>query len=349
MLYTKVGDKFMIEKSLVSVIVPVYNCERYIKRCLNSIINQTYKNIEVIVIDDGSTDNSREIIHESIIGDDRFSLFSKVNTGASDTRNFGLSNSKGEYIVFVDADDWINPNMIKNNVEFMTKKNVDMVINDFYYDYPSQVTVSKTFNENEGILQVGDVKKQLICSSTLNSQCISMYSNRIIKDKKILFPKNIKYGEDKLFNMCYVDFINSAYYTNKAYYHYEIHNNSGCRKIHDSHLVMYDKEIKKVIYYKDKWGIRSTSEDNCFYSLIATDYAAFTLLFASKIKYPDFTKWMERMLVNTSFVSLFQYKRNIIYRLIPKTYRFIVYCFLNNHYILCFVYCLIVNKYIGRK
>ncbi|HJA50079.1 MAG TPA: glycosyltransferase, partial [Candidatus Fusicatenibacter intestinipullorum] len=97
-----------IEKVKISVIIPVYNVEKYLKRCLDSVINQTYKNLEIILIDDGSTDNSGKICDEYAQKDERIIVIHKENGGVSSARNKGLDICIGDYISFIDSDDWIN-------------------------------------------------------------------------------------------------------------------------------------------------------------------------------------------------------------------------------------------------
>ena len=97
----------------ISIIVPVYNVEKYLKRCIDSILNQSFTDFELILVDDGSTDNSGEIIDEYAIKDERIKVIHKENGGLSSARNVGIEYSKGNYIAFVDSDDYINKNMYK--------------------------------------------------------------------------------------------------------------------------------------------------------------------------------------------------------------------------------------------
>ena len=107
----------MGESKLVSVIIPVYNVERYLKKCIDSILNQTYKNLEIILVDDGSTDCSSKICDEYAKNDTRILVIHKANGGQSEARNIGISESKGEYIFFVDSDDYIEYNAIETMLE----------------------------------------------------------------------------------------------------------------------------------------------------------------------------------------------------------------------------------------
>ena len=111
---------------LISVIVPVYNTEKYIEKCVMSILNQTYKNLEIILIDDGSTDNSPQICDSLAEKDNRITVIHQPNGGVSSARNIGLDNTHGDYITFVDSDDYIEPNMIEFLSENIGDTNIAM-------------------------------------------------------------------------------------------------------------------------------------------------------------------------------------------------------------------------------
>lgn len=113
----------------VSIIIPIYNCENYIKRCIESIINQTLKDIEIIIINDGSTDKSREILET--FTDERIQIINQENGGQSKARNYGLSIAKGEYIGFVDCDDWVDLNFFEKLYSSATKNDCDIAMSDF--------------------------------------------------------------------------------------------------------------------------------------------------------------------------------------------------------------------------
>lgn len=121
---------------LVSVIVPIYNVEKYLNQCINSIINQTYKNLEIILVNDGSTDSSLEICYS--YNDERIIILDKKNGGLSSARNIGLDNATGEYIYFLDSDDWISEECIEDLVILIKKEKVDIV----------QCNFEKVYNED---------------------------------------------------------------------------------------------------------------------------------------------------------------------------------------------------------
>ena len=116
----------------ISVIIPVYNVEKYLYRCVDSVLGQTYYNIEVILIDDGSTDSSPEICDEYQKRDKRVKVIHKKNSGAASSRNIGLSSAKGDYIAFIDSDDYIELDMYENMMKINEEYNCDIVLCDCY-------------------------------------------------------------------------------------------------------------------------------------------------------------------------------------------------------------------------
>lgn len=120
---------------LISIIIPVYNVEEYLNQCLDSIINQSYNNLEIIIIDDGSTDNSSKICDEFAIKDNRIKVIHKSNGGLSDARNIGIENSNGKYIFFVDSDDFIDNIMIEKLYKLIKANDADISMCNFTYYY----------------------------------------------------------------------------------------------------------------------------------------------------------------------------------------------------------------------
>ena len=116
---------------MVSVVVPCYNGEKYVKRCLDSILKQSYDNFEIIIINDGSTDNSDEIIRK-YLSDDRVKYFKQENKGIGKTRNFGISKASGEYVTFLDIDDYFDNQALEKMVKFSLENNLDIVVSDYY-------------------------------------------------------------------------------------------------------------------------------------------------------------------------------------------------------------------------
>ncbi len=175
---------------LISIIVPVYNVEKYIHQCIDSVINQTYKNIEIILVDDGSPDNCGRICDEYAAKDSRIKVIHKANGGLSDARNHGIEAAKGDWLMFIDSDDWIEPDMAQKLLDAATEDDADMAV--------CSVTV---FNEKESFTPKNYFSPartvpgiQLLKEKWLNVQFV-IACNKIYK--KELFD-NIRYPVGKL-------------------------------------------------------------------------------------------------------------------------------------------------------
>ena len=118
----------MSEKKLITVVVPVYNTGELLRECVDSILAQTYKNLEIILVDDGSTDSSGEICDQYSLKDSRISVYHQKNSGQASARNYALSIARGEYIGFVDSDDYIAPNMYETMVDSLERNDADIVV-----------------------------------------------------------------------------------------------------------------------------------------------------------------------------------------------------------------------------
>ena len=180
----------------VSVIVPIYNTEKYLHRCIDSILGQTFTDFELILVDDGSTDKSGKICDEYAKKDSRIVVVHKENGGVSSARNNGLDIAHGEWITFVDSDDYISDNMLSSfDIEF--EDNSDMKIGTITsFGYNANVSGPTS----DRIISIDDLSlhtKQL----NIQSPCSKLYKVSIIKNFKIYFDKNIRVSEDLLFNI----------------------------------------------------------------------------------------------------------------------------------------------------
>jgi glycosyltransferase involved in cell wall biosynthesis len=181
---------------LVSIIIPVYNVEEYLDECLNSVIKQTYSNIEIIIVDDGSTDRSKDIIKIYKKNDHRIKFFSINNSGQGKARNIGINNSLGEYIYFLDSDDFIEAQTIDILVKSIHNNHI-CVYNAISFIHESgKIVSSKYFEINHDDL-INEIKKgnHIKYLAGCISPCLKLYSAEFIKKHTIYFPEGI-FGED---------------------------------------------------------------------------------------------------------------------------------------------------------
>lgn len=199
----------------ISVIIPVYNAEKTLNRCLNSIIAQDFKDFEVLLVDDGSTDDSGKICDEYAAKDDRFKVFHKKNGGASSARNIGLDNAKGEYITFCDADDYTEANWL--DVFISNIKDYDIVVSSFN-QIEKKISNKRVFSYDvHNVDLVWALLKLDGGPGFLWNKC---FKNEIIKGKKIRFNESYKIWEDEEFVSHYFMFAKSAKLDPRITYNY---------------------------------------------------------------------------------------------------------------------------------
>ena len=204
----------------VSVIVPVYNGEKYIKRCIDSILNQTFKNLECIVVNDGSTDNTLKILKK--YKDTRLKVINKNKSGVSASRNIAIDKANGEYIDFVDCDDWLSPEAITLKYNAMINHNVDMVVSDFYRVVDDRLSCKSQF------------KKEAVVSRKVYATKMSekpaefyygvlwnkFYKKSIINKYNIKMLDDVDWCEDLIFNMEYIKHVKNIFILKSPTYYY---------------------------------------------------------------------------------------------------------------------------------
>lgn len=184
----------MDKKSLISVIVPIYNVEKYLARCVDSIVNQTYKNLEIILVDDGSPDNCPKMCDNFARMDSRIRVVHKKNGGLSDARNVGMKIASGECIIFVDSDDYIDCNMIAKLYDVILKDGSDVVSCGVKWVDESGTVISESKVDKNEVLDTNEAMFEIIIDGKLKQHVWNkMYKTKLIRD--ILFEKG-KYHED---------------------------------------------------------------------------------------------------------------------------------------------------------
>ena len=209
----------MKKNELISIIIPVYNVEKYVGKCLDSIINQTYKNLEIIVVNDGSKDNSLEIIKEYLKKDERIILIDKENGGLSDARNKGIAKAKGKYYMFIDSDDFADQNMVQVLYDNIKKYNKEISICNRYYYYEDGQKKLRFKNNNE----VKNLNKEESLINLINfcdfdmSAWAKLYDAKLFK--KIEFPVG-KLSEDYYIMYQLFDLSNGVVYDSRPLLYY---------------------------------------------------------------------------------------------------------------------------------
>ena len=232
-----------ITQPLISIIVPVYNCEEYIEKCIDSILHQTYQNFEVIVINDGSKDNTLEKL-KKYINKNKITIISIENNGVSNARNLGIKNSKGDYICFIDSDDWVEKEYLECFVRNITDKKELIIQNILQNGKPKYKYQQKSLD----IFQDANILFSVYNPLSFGGPVCKLFNSSIIKSEKILFNTSLSYGEDLVFFLNYLKYNKKIKYLPIANYHYIYKSNSLSTKKYN--FENYLELLKQVISFK---------------------------------------------------------------------------------------------------
>ncbi len=241
------------DNPLVSIIVPVYNPGQYFRKCLDTLCNQTYKNIEIILIDDGSKDGSSEICDEYVNNDSRIICIHNENHGVSSSRNTGLKLAKGDFIAFVDSDDYVENNTYERLIEKVNNNDCDAIVFEYYINYPDKEIRHLLNKENYGFFSKEETQKKLFTGFQFS--VTKFLKKELITG--ITYREEIYRGEDTLFVAEALFKANKVLFTNEAFYHYVQSEESACRgvfrpsqmsilKLYEEYKRLYQESFHKV-------------------------------------------------------------------------------------------------------
>ena len=209
--------KKIMSRPKISVIVPVYQAEAYLCRCVDSVLNQTFGDFELLLIDDGSRDRSGEICDKYAKRDHRIKVFHKENGGVSSARQLGLDHAKGDYVIHVDPDDWIEKEMYEEMYKKIRETDADMVICDFQFEFENSSTIIlQNFKQFDHIYVLKYIYQHMYgscCNKLVRRSCLVQYN--------IQFPLELFCGEDLYVNTCLLSYPIKIEYIPKAFYHYD--------------------------------------------------------------------------------------------------------------------------------
>ena len=264
-----------MKNSKISIIVPVYNVEKYLKECIESLINQTYKDLEILLIDDGSKDNSGKICDEYANKDKRIKVIHQENSGVSKTRNYGIELATGDYVMFVDSDDWLEENTCELLIKEIKTQNKDMIIFNFCKEFENKCIRNANY---QNISDDFDIKKiqAKILAPTMNVPGIagkgySLAVNKIIlkdviKNNRFLFEGKKSVYEDGLFYYLLLENKIKIGFLNEYLYHYRIIPSSLSHSYNKDIFEINDIIVKNInnqrnnhkndSYYDESFAIR---------------------------------------------------------------------------------------------
>lgn len=256
----------ILDEHTISITIPVYNSEPYLEKCLDSIMGQTYKKLEIICVDDDSTDNSLVILKKYAAIDDRIKVIHKKNEGVSIARNTGLENANGDYVLFVDSDDWIESTTCEIALKNLVEQNTDLVIWTYIWERKGESKEKEIFDTDlvftEEEVQkklhrrmIGVIDEELAYPENADALCTvwgKLYKRSIISQYNIKFYDIREIGtyEDGLFNLVYLQYVKKAVFLNKYLYHYRRTNDISITESYDENLVQkWDKLFELMNQY----------------------------------------------------------------------------------------------------
>ncbi len=280
----------------VSIIIPAYNAEQTIERCLRSVSEQSYHDWECIVINDGSTDNTGRIIRSFAEKDKRIRELAQVNSGVSTARNNGINLATGELITFLDADDYLNLNYLEKLVTLQTQYQTDLTMCEFTNFTPGEdrrdrrdILDNDLYGEGEDAfwqffpIFLWNGKKQ-----RPGGPVCKLYKRKIIQDNNIIFNKDIHYNEDFLFNIWYFQFVSSFYYLHESLYNRLLHETSAVHRYNSDIYIEVEKLFIDYRHLRDrfKWNCAA---DRMFFLHLLTDlpFNLYICRSENKMRYRD--------------------------------------------------------------
>lgn len=282
--------------NLISIIIPVYNAEKYINRCIKSIVNQSYQNLEIIIVNDGSTDDSLSICETLATQDNRIKVISQDNGGVSKARNTGIRLAKGEYVMFLDSDDYILPDMCKTMLDVLHSKQADCVICGIQEPEGSLWCPQKNIDYST----LADFKREFIYQ--LNTELLSPCWNKIFKRQLItnMFNEDISFGEDLIFDLKYLNNCTRlSFITTPLVYHEKQVAGSLVTKTGLQRLIDIEKIHQVIMQFAGEENISQDLHKKYIRDL--TVYARFLLL-DKRITFSDkkriLKKWILRAYLN---------------------------------------------------
>lgn len=310
---------------LISVVVPVYNVENKLSRCIESILDQTFDNFELILIDDGSSDRSGSICDRYEIIDKRIFVVHKENGGVSSARNLGMEIAKGKYLAFIDGDDDVNSNYLKTLVNIYND-DIQLAICGFNWIDSGKIVKTSVYSKNRQEIVMKDNIMDIQSKNLISSPWCKLYLTETIKKNNILFPNDVSLGEDLMFNFKYLDFVHRIGIVNDTLYNYNLDNGQSLLRVYRSDLQEINKKINSVILeFLKTWNV-SNYQLELFYNKKYYDYEYAMLNTFSKynkdsffkkietnkkiIKSSDFNNTLKLSTVKINFLYKFAYKIN---------------------------------------
>lgn len=305
-------------RSLISVIIPVYNAEKHLKKSIESVINQSYSNLEIILINDGSIDGSADICKQYLTKDNRIVFIDKENEGVSKSRNLGIEISHGQYLMFVDSDDYIDEYYIQEMLNYLVEKKFDVIVSGMkLVNEKGTLKSQNLYLKENSQISFDQIIEDIINTIYFCSSCKTLVRKDLIINNNIKFNSSLKYGEDLMFSFNILKTANKIGYLSNCGYNYvqvstsATHNwdyNSICKYCVDNSYI-----FNQILPYVG-------DEKYLIYNRIYTKFNLAMIRYVSFSNYKEFKKIVkeiinliniDKIFLNKVDISKINYERKI--------------------------------------
>ncbi|WP_373260060.1 glycosyltransferase family 2 protein [Phocaeicola vulgatus] len=323
---------------IITIIIPIYKAENCIKRCIDSIINQTFTSFELLLINDGSPDSSGKICDEYAQTDQRIKVFHKKNGGVSSARNLGIQKSNGNFICFIDSDDWIEPYHLEALYQTYQTYHCDLIING----YAKEKKNSKTIQVHTGIYTTKEIPNgitELKRNQLLGYPWNKLFKKDIIEQYNIKFDHSITLREDEIFVLQYLTHCNSIQCTDSISYHYIELENSLSKKKHS--YCSLKKAVELIKQYSIELSNRFGGTNKAFIEQIEKEYQYYNIrLISTLYNEKNSNKYIKNELYkitkNKSAIKKYYVTNNLKQRIVKALLLYIPLNILNVYFFIIF-------------
>lgn len=304
----------------ISVIIPCYNVEKYIQNCLDSVFLQDYKNIEIIIIDDGSTDATLSIITKNQEVDERIILITQSNLGVSYARNAGLDRLSGAFLCFIDADDYVRSDYISKMLDNMYHNNSDIVCCEFYIfiNHKKKLIKSNLFSIGKQSSYDSELINDFLMTKIRGQVWGKLYKSRIIKEAQLRFQNNISYGEDSMFVFKYLLQVKKASYCQDYLYYYTLNPHSITKSLNTFKILEPNRNVMQILNMIDYlYPNKFAREISYYYTRSFIGVLKYSFICTDSLIRIELVKYLKRNKTQTSYALLGIFDRLILlfYRL----------------------------------
>lgn len=307
--------------SKVSVILPCYNVEKYLPRAIESVLKQTFSDFELLVVIDGSPDSSKAIAEEYAQIDGRIKVFEKKNGGLSDARNYGMERANGDYIYFMDSDDWIEPNLLKDNIRILEDESLDFVIFGYKQDDEDsngQVVNSKVVSPGDNRFEK-DIKNLRVDAKLLGLFGYAwnkVYRRAFLETHNFKFEKGTSLVEDILFNLDVYTKSDIIRTSAGCYYHYLNRPVATLiKKFHANSFELKNRRVKSLAAFFEEWPVENANELLGYCAVQGIKYCVHNMFaFENQFSFREKVDFINKMLTDKATEAYVPYHKTVAFK-----------------------------------